>query len=241
MATPRKPTPAAPPKWPEFDLVALRAILAKGITRADLWNASYIRPDPGPGAEELIDSLFPPDSLLCVGDDAKTAITAPRNELRGTLASRQFIVPSSMKSLTGRTKEGRASSRCLDNTGPRRFLVIECDFEEIDKQGNPRPESVFFDEGYTASNLCAAVLWHLATIAPLVLVVSSGGKSLHGWFLASGQSSERLRAFHRYAVSLGADRATWTPCQFVRMPGGTRANGNPQPFLYFNPTLLPAL
>ena len=31
-----------------------------------------------------------------------------------------------------------------------------------------------------------------------------------------------LLRFFRYAVSLGADRATWTRCQLVRMPDGTR-------------------
>ena len=29
----------------------------------------------------------------------------------------------------------------------------------------------------------------------------------------------------RYAVSLGADRATWTRSQFVRMPDGLRSKG----------------
>ncbi len=39
----------------------------------------------------------------------------------------------------------------------------------------------------------------------------------------------------RYAVALGADRATWTRSQFVRMPGGTRDNGKPQTIYFFNP------
>jgi len=41
-----------------------------------------------------------------------------------------------------------------------------------------------------------------------------------------------------YAVSLGADSATWTKSQFVRMPDGTRENGKRQEILYFNPASL---
>ena len=42
-------------------------------------------------------------------------------------------------------------------------------------------------------------------------------------------------ALPRHAVALGADRATWTPSQFVRMPGGTRDNGRAQTIYFFNP------
>jgi hypothetical protein len=34
---------------------------------------------------------------------------------------------------------------------------------------------------------------------------------------------------------LGADPATWTRCQFVRVPNGTRDNGKRQSAIYFNP------
>ena len=39
----------------------------------------------------------------------------------------------------------------------------------------------------------------------------------------------------RYAVSLGADPATWTRSQFVRMPEGRRDNGQRQTAYFFNP------
>jgi hypothetical protein len=38
-----------------------------------------------------------------------------------------------------------------------------------------------------------------------------------------------------YAASIGADHATWTRSQFVRMPDGTRDNGNRQTVHFFNP------
>jgi hypothetical protein len=35
------------------------------------------------------------------------------------------------------------------------------------------------------------------------------------------------------AVRLGADKATWARCQLVRIPDGTRDNGNRQRVHYF--------
>src|SRR5260370_23893033 len=109
-----------------------------------------------------------------------------------------------MTARVGRTKNGKESAHTLEATGPRRFLVIEQDTGTIDEQ--------------------AAVLLHLAERAPLAVAVHSGSKSIHGWFYCVGQSEEKLRGFMRYAVSLGADLATWTRSQFVRMPDCRRDN-----------------
>jgi len=109
---------------------------------------------------------------------------------------------------------------CLNNTGPRRFLVVE------------------FDQGTFDQH--AALLAHLGEKAPLVLVVHSGNKSLHGWFYCAEQPEDRVEKFFNYAVSLGADRATWARCQFVRMPDGRRENGKLQRVVFFNPKTLEA-
>jgi hypothetical protein len=84
----------------------------------------------------------------------------------------------------------------------------------------------------------AAILFHLAKLRPMALALHSGSKSLHGWFYCAGQSQERAQAFMRYAVTLGADRATWTRSQFVRMPDGTRDNGSRQTVYFFNPEVI---
>jgi len=112
-------------------------------------------------------------------------------------------------------QDDRESEHTLENTGPRRFLVIEQDSGSVDEQ--------------------SAILLHLAERAPLALAVHSGSKSIHGWFYCANQPEERLRVFMRYAVSLGGDQATWTRSQFVRMPGGTRESGEPQVVYFFNP------
>jgi hypothetical protein len=213
--------------WPQRNDEQIEAVVAASDVAglADLWEASPLRPDwEEPRSEELIDALFPGNPLLCCGKHINRDIgTGTREEWRGQLAVQQFIVPSPMTAEEGLKKDGGPSMRCLANTGPRRYLVIESDHGTIDTH--------------------AAVLWHLASLAPLVMVVHSGGKSLHGWFACQGSSEALQRRFMRYAVMLGADPATWTRCQFVRMPDGLRrrprAFGVRQPVFYFNPNNLP--
>jgi hypothetical protein len=131
----------------------------------------------------------------------------------------QFIVPSPMTSVTGKTQQGKESNRSLSNVGPRKYLVVE------------------FDRG-TVTEQAVMIQW-LGAYAPLVLIVHSGGKSLHAWFNCEGQAEGRLREFYAYAARLGADPATFCPVQLVRLPAGRRDNGNFQQVHYLNPTNIP--
>jgi hypothetical protein len=213
--------------WPKRNDEQIEAVVAASDVAglADLWGASPLRPDwEEPHTEELIDALFPDNPLLCCGKHINRDFgTGTREEWRGQLAAQQFIVPSPMTAEEGLKKDGGSSLRCLANTGTRRYLVIESDHGTVDTH--------------------AVVLWHLARLAPLVMVVHSGSKSLHGWFACKGSSEALQLRFMRYAVALGADPATWTRCQFVRMPDGLRRRPNAfgvrQPVFYFNPNNLP--
>ena len=218
--TPGRPKAFIPGKrWPEVDYELLESIRRTSIGVADLQEASPAIVDQATGeTERIIDLLFPGDALLCCGTAVDRAETKPREEWRGELAQLPFIVPSPMLRPVGLTKEGKPSPRCLDNTGPRRFLVVE------------------FDRGFPDDH--AAILLHLAERAPLALVVHSGGKSLHGWFYCKDCDRESLESFSTYAVKLDADPATFTPCQFVRMPGGLRDNGKKQQVLFLNPKVI---
>lgn len=205
--------------WPNVNATARDAAIKDGPALPDLWEMSPIRfEDEENHAEYIIDVLFPGDPPLCAGKDNSIFDTRPRRLWWGDLGDMQLIVPSPMSKLEGVTKEGKVSKHSLDNTGPRRFLVIEFD------QGT-------FDEH-------AALLCHLGAMAPLCLAVHSGKKSLHGWFYCAGQPESKLLEFMRYAVTIGADPATWTRSQFVRMPEGTRDNGNRQTVFYFAPDLI---
>jgi hypothetical protein len=131
---------------------------------------------------------------------------------------------------TGLTRSGHRSHHSLANTAPRRYLIIEADCGGLRQQ--------------------AALIWHLAKIAPLAAAVFSGSKSLHGWFFCEGESEDKLLGFMKLAVSLGADKHMWLRSQFCRIPDGRRSDNKTsdalnlcgwevppgrQALLYFNP------
>jgi hypothetical protein len=202
-------------KWPPVNKEQREAVIRANGGLADLWKLSPVRiEDNRQHTEEILDRLYPGNPLLCCGESNAVFDTRPRNNWRGELSTLQLIVPSPMSAIEGVTKDGKSSRHTLSNTGARRFLIVE------------------FDTGATDEH--AALLIHLAGYAPLVCTVHSGGKSLHGWFFVESQPEEKILKFFRYAVSLGGDRATWTRSQFVRLPDGTRDNGNRQTVFFLN-------
>jgi len=215
------------PHWPSINNLKRKEILSNGHTLETLKATSPI-PCLGSNAsvdvERVVDLLFPGNPLLCVGRSQGICLTQLREQWRGKLAGRQFIVPSPMSARRGINQQGQISNRCLNNTGLRRFLIVEQD--NINGGNIPLHEQ-------------AAVLLHLATLWPMALVCHSGGKSLHGWFyVPEGTSQEKQETFFKYTVSLGADPALWTPCQLARLPGGRRDNGVNQTIHFFNPSVI---
>jgi hypothetical protein len=208
------------PAWPQINHNLRSEIIASAERDrlVDFWDASPARlEDNEAHSEQIIDALFPGNPLLCCGRSISEFETKSREEWRGFLSSLQFIVPSPMTARIGITKdkEGKESTHTLDNTGARRFLIIEQDQGTLDEQ--------------------AAILSHLSQFGPLTLVLHSGSKSLHGWWYCAGQTEEFLHRFMQYAVSLGADDQTWCRTQFVRLPDGRRDNGKRQTVYYLNP------
>ncbi len=208
--------------WPDVDHAAVRRVVSSIYRPLDrLANAANWIGLPPTHAEfvpALVGILFPGDPLICAGASVESMSSKLISEWGTELSSSQLIVPSPMTARTGVNKEGRISTRCLANTGSRRFVVVEFDDLSIEDQ--------------------AAVHIHLAAQYPLALVVHSAGRSLHAWFFVAGRPTDELRGFMNYAVSLGADSHTWTPCQAVRTPGGLRRDGRQvrvQQVFYFNP------
>jgi hypothetical protein len=190
----------------------------KGVSESDLWHASPWIMDGGVTQRMILDLLFPdPQGLVCVGRSAYEFHTARIDQFKD-LTKCQFIVPCYMTKRKGLTQDGKESMHCLDNCGPRRFCV--CDFDE------------------PASDIHPAIIWHLRGIADLVLVLSSGGKSLHAWFSVPEDDEEE---FWKAAVECGADIALKrNRSSFVRIPEGLRDNGNLQRAIYFDPSKIPA-
>jgi len=226
----------APPAWPIRDHERIAELLETSfVSLRDLEALSPLNPGTIADPYAVIDHLFisPQESnpLLCLAKDIKTPATRRRSDWQGHIERAQYIVPNPMTAPTGKTQANRESVRCLDNTGQRRFLVVECDFTE--ESDRPLFEQLS-NQGASVADLCSTVLCRLAEFAPLVMAVHSGGKSLHGWFSVLNQSETDLKQFMRWACLYGADKATWTRCQLVRLPCSTRDNGNPQSVHYFN-------
>ena len=228
--------------WPGRNYEQIEAIGLNGISLSELERHSPVQLGPSLNhTEGIIDALFPSNLLLCAGPSLHYSLTRSREGWRGFLARQQFIVPSPMSKTKGLTQDGKLSARSQDNVGPRRFLVIEFDFVETDKSGRDTAAAPMLRrlaaQAVTIADLCAALHAELAKCRPLALVLHSGGKSLHGWYPCSGVEDAVMHRFMRFAVSLGADRATWTRVQLVRMPDGVRDNGKRQRVLYFNPAV----
>ena len=216
------PTERWPMPSPLARRTALRSVSDEVVeTTYDLWEASPHRLEAREDADDWIDALFPEENpwLCLMKAHAGDARTRQREKWLFVAPEHALIVPSPMTGPSGINKQGMRAHRCLENTGPRRWLVIEFDSGEADEQ--------------------AQLHWHLEQCAKanawprLVLAVHSGGKSIHGWY-GPIEGEDVARDLFSYARLLGADPATWTPCQPVRLPAGTRDDGRAQTVFYYN-------
>lgn len=204
------------PQWPNFN-PALRAeiVATAGITLEQL-AASADKQSQDPWF--YLTRLYRSHEHVCLAASSHSFSTAERDAWQPYLASYQYeyINPSPMLGPFGLTKENKASAHCLDNTGPRVYQVVEFDFGQINEH--------------------AALHWHLAKSARLIVLVYSGGKSMHGWYNVRGQSEAEAVKFFRSAVELGADPKMWSRCQFSRLPAGTNnKTGKQQTVVIFEP------
>jgi AAA domain len=196
--------------WPCFDRPAFERLPKE--TESDFLE-KHGRPETVE-PWEVLNLLFKGDPLLCLAaNPQETFHTQKLSEWKASGIQQNFIVPSPMTKQTGITKEGKESGRCNENTGERAYLVIESD--ELTRS-----------EQWT-------LIAYLSGFAPLVMVLDTGNKSLHAWFRCDGKAE---KDFMREAVRLGADKATWTACQLVRVPGGSHAKTRkPHEVLVFRP------
>ena len=232
-------------RWPKPDLPKIDQLVRSGPRRRDLRDLTKERFFTDTRhTEAIIDRLYPGNPLLCCARSSWRFATRRREIWRGRLHTLPLLVPSPMSSVFGRTHEGTGpwSEHALSNTGPRKYLVIEFDFAEYTSDGKETLLAPWIrtwaKSGNTIQDACAALLLHLGERGPLTMIVFSGGKSLHGWFLCGGTNEHQLHRWMAGAVQIGADPVTWTRSQFVRMPDGTRENGKRQTIEYFNPGVL---
>lgn len=237
-----KPPLKPEPPWPQPYLDTIDKIVSNGPRLYDLWEQSPVRlGNVGSHAEEIIDTLFPGNPLLCCAKGNREFVTRRREVWRGRLAGLPLMVPNPMLSITGQTQSGRGSEHSKAATARRVYQVIEFDFSELDKTGEETLWASLVrkwkQSGIEIADACAGLILHLREQLPtLVCCIHSGGKSLHGWFRVLDKlTAPEQKRFMRLAVSLGADRATWIKSQFVRIPDGQRDNGKPQTCYYLDP------
>lgn len=161
--------------------------------------------------------LFKASDLLCVGRSASDYFIVQGDKLH-EITNAQFIVPNPLRKRLGTTQQGRLTSHCRDATGPRRYIVMEN------------------DHGMSSADQVKILFWVSAqTETPLRLIVSSGGKSIHGWFDTVGTTEEQIFEWVKFAVSVGFDPRLMLVEQFCRFPGGFRPDKNSrQEILYTN-------
>lgn len=166
------------------------------------------------------------DMLLCIGTSQDDPVTKSYREIERAakiLSKFQYIVPHPMTQREGLTEAGSPSQRAKESVGPRRFMVVEIDSLSKKSGKAPIPESAQL-----------GTLKYLSGVAPLAMVLRSGGKSLHGWFEVRYADEDQLRKFLSLACFYGADRAAFTLNQLMRIPWGTREeNGKVQEVVHW--------
>lgn len=160
---------------------------------------------------KVFSTLFLENEFICVGYDVYTAIVTSFKNITQYLNA-QFIVPNPLKEIT--SKRGNTS------IAKHRHVVVEIDDLSIPK------------------NKQISILSFLAEKMPLILVVDSAGKSLHGWFKIENKNEAEKIKFFMLASLLGADVSRFAPAGWVRMPNGVRPtegrnSGLQQNIVYF--------
>jgi hypothetical protein len=192
--------------WPEMDDVQ--------IADAVRSEAPVCRLEEVADAASVIPQLFWEDELVCYGPNLFVAATDAPSRLAKYAEKMQFIMSNPVKKADGILQDGKIMIRCHANVALRRYLVVEFD-KMPDKEDQAR------------------LLNALSKALRLVMVVDSGGKSLHGWYDAEGVNDVECRVFYSCATILGGDPTRWDASGWVRMPGGTRNETTRQKIVYW--------
>ncbi|MDB4780649.1 hypothetical protein OAG44_01100 [bacterium] len=203
-------------QWDSVLTSEIHTLFGKG---PDDWRAISLPHPEKLTPKEVLEIIMKPspESLICVGykngDYGFKRITKEFQEFK-SLEKLSYVIPAYMTAKAGKTQSGKTSAGAKSNTGDRIYNVVDLD--------DPPPEEH------------SSILWKLAEFRKPDLVLRTGGKGLHGWFPVSGDDDH----FWHAAVLLGADvRIYKNKSQLVRLPNGTRDNGERQEVLFINPNL----
>jgi hypothetical protein len=198
-----------------------------GATTADLWEASPIRLNwpVERDAIEVLSHLYAPEERLFIGaqHDAAPQYIHPVSEwiarFKRDVAPAEHIIPNALSGQRGRTKDGRPSYRC--DACVAQFSVAVIEFDNL-----PRQQQIEFWAGQPM---------------PVVALIDSGGKSVHGWVLIGAASAEEWterveNKLFAYLKPMGVDSTCRNESRLSRMPGHFRIEKRKwQRLLYLNP------
>jgi hypothetical protein len=202
-------------EWPDANADVIRRVLETVEPVFDGETTTGLQPG------DILPHLFRPGELVCTGVDSERAVVRPVEGALADAAGLQFICVNPMRGSLAVNHSGRPSARCQNNVMVRRYLVAE------------------FDDASLAKRSQAQLATALADMAPLVMAVDSGGKSVHAWYAVEAMARQDQARFFAVACLLGADQTRWDICGWLRMPGGLRPKADGarvrQRILYFSP------
>jgi len=200
--------------WPAADPDVIERVLRETDPCFDGESSTGLSP------RDVLPALFRDGELVCSGRASDRASVRPLAETLTDAELLQFIVVNPMKGAWALNREGKPSPRCQANVVGRRHIVAE------------------FDDAAVTKPMQAKLATALGKLAPLVMAVDSGGKSVHAWYRVDAMSARDQGRFFSVACVLGADRTRWDVCGWLRMPGGLRVvDGRPcvrQRIIYFD-------
>ena len=204
--------------WPEANAEVIHRVLDKVEPAFDGVSSTGLRPPA------VLRELFREGELICTGIDSEHASVRPLAEVLADAELLQFICVNPMRGSLAMNHSGRPSARCQNNVMARRYLVAEFDDPGLGKREQ------------------AQLATALGDMAPLVMAVDSGGKSVHAWYAVEAMTRKDQARFFAVACLLGADPTRWDICGWLRMPGGLRSrlDGSRvrQKVLYWSPASL---
>lgn len=206
----------------------------RGVTEADIRNASPTRIDPQPESDpaHALPLLYHGGDLLFIGERAESGIRGKTirtcaewaQYFRGGGKPGPHIIVNPLSGTPAPKKSGGMTYRGDGNVVDFRFCVTEFDALDRDSQ---------------------LAFWAVVNL-PIVALVDSGGKSIHAWLdvrkLADVRTAEewdyhiRERLYRQLLIPLGVDSACANPARLSRLPGHFRAEkGRIQRLLYLAP------
>lgn len=185
------------------------------------WPVDSIRKDsPLPIVNDWaqILELFDGEDIIWVGGVKDTGSTHHCANFRRVNYWASLAAPP-QHFICGSTFKPGSNSRCDDNVDKRKYVIVECDKLHADPKINQDMTGAILNFIRTQYN------WNLRS------VVTSGKKSVHGWFDFPGEDE---MAWAEVAFEgLGVDIETMArPYQPVRAPGITRKGGSRQNLLW---------